>query len=303
MLGFRYIKVPPTTHLIQYSGGSVKREGPGLSGFFFSPFATLVAVPVGTCDAPFIFEELSSDFQELTVQGQVTYQISNPKQIATQLDFSLDKNGTNYASDDPQKLPQRVINIVKILTSKHLMALPLREAITARESVTQSVGQSLLSHPELSTLGVAVLGLSILAIKANPETSSALEAETKEALLAKADNAIFQRRNAAVDHERTIRENELRSEITVEEKKKELVDLSAANSRKEADAKAYSIDALLKAISGIDPSLLSAIAHTGMSPDQLIAEAFGDIAAKADKIGQLNISPDLLQNLLGNRKK
>jgi hypothetical protein len=35
-----------------------------------------------------------------------------------------------------------------------------------------------------------------------------------------------------------------------------------------------------------------------MKPEQLIAFAFQELAGKADKIGQLNISPDLLRELL-----
>ena len=35
-----------------------------------------------------------------------------------------------------------------------------------------------------------------------------------------------------------------------------------------------------------------------MDPQQLIARAFQGLAEKADKIGQLNISPELLQELL-----
>jgi hypothetical protein len=35
-----------------------------------------------------------------------------------------------------------------------------------------------------------------------------------------------------------------------------------------------------------------------MQPDQLVALAFQGLAERADKIGQLNISPDLLRELL-----
>jgi hypothetical protein len=36
-----------------------------------------------------------------------------------------------------------------------------------------------------------------------------------------------------------------------------------------------------------------------MKPEQLIARSFQGIAQRADKIGELNISPDLLGSLLG----
>jgi hypothetical protein len=39
-----------------------------------------------------------------------------------------------------------------------------------------------------------------------------------------------------------------------------------------------------------------------MKPEQLIAVAFQDLANRADKIGELNISPDLLRELMVQRK-
>ena len=38
-----------------------------------------------------------------------------------------------------------------------------------------------------------------------------------------------------------------------------------------------------------------------MKPDKLIALAFQNLADKADKIGQLNITPDLLQDLMKDK--
>ena len=48
MFGIRFVKVPPTTHLIQYRGGRIVREGAGLSFFYYSPSSSLVAVPVAS---------------------------------------------------------------------------------------------------------------------------------------------------------------------------------------------------------------------------------------------------------------
>ena len=72
MLGIRFIKSQPTMHLMQFRRGQVVREGAGLSFFYYGPTSTLVAVPVGSQDRPFILELVTSDFQSITVQGQVT---------------------------------------------------------------------------------------------------------------------------------------------------------------------------------------------------------------------------------------
>jgi hypothetical protein len=54
----------------------------------------------------------------------------------------------------------------------------------------------------------------------------------------------------------------------------------------------------MQALSQVDPRLVQALAASGMQPGQLIAQAFGGIAEKAERIGQLNLSPDLLQSLM-----
>src|SRR5207237_1912888 len=111
MFGIKFVKVQPTTYLLQYRGGKIVREGLGLSFFYYAPTTSLVAVPVASTDAPFIFNEVTADFQEITIQGQATYRITDPKRVSQLLNFTLDAPARTYISDDPQKLSARVINV------------------------------------------------------------------------------------------------------------------------------------------------------------------------------------------------
>ncbi|MBK9386913.1 MAG: SPFH domain-containing protein [Planctomycetes bacterium] len=337
MLGFRFVKIPPTTHVLQYRGGKVVRQGAGLSFFYFSPTNSLVAVPLGSAEVPFIFEEKTADYQAVSLQGQVTYRIADPQKLAALMNFTLLPDGRSYASKDPEKLAQRVINLVHVLARDEIEKLPLREALRAAERLVGEIRSRIAAHAELVSLGLEVLGLSLLAIKPTPETARALEAEMREQLLREADEAIYARRNSAVEQERAIKENELNTEIAVELKKrqiretqmdaeravqekeaqleqarlassierederKRLVALSSENSRAEADVRAYGIASTMKALASVDGQVLQALATTGMKPEQLIAFAFQELAGRADKIGQLNISPDLLRELLQRR--
>ncbi len=321
MLGFRFIKVPPTHHLIQYNKGVVRREGPGLAFWYFAPYTTLVSVPVGSAESPFIFEETTADFQTVTVQGAVTYQVTEPSRLAKLLDFTLKPDGVGYRTNDWEKLPQRVLNAVKVLAKIELQARPLKDALRSADQIATAVRSGLTSSSELQALGISVIGLAILAIKATPETARAIEAETREALLKKADEATYARRNSAVEQERAIKENELKTDevvqqreqelkamemtaqILLEDQKKQLVALAAENARQESDARAYATKSLFEALAGADPKLLQAVASSGMTPEQLISQAFQDLAARADRIGQLNITPDLLQQLLATAKR
>ena len=334
MFGIKFIKTQPTTYLLQYRGGKVVREGVGLSFFYFAPTTSLVAVPTGSVDVPFIFQETTSDFQSVTIQGQVTYRIGEPKRVATLLDFTLRPNGQGYTSEDPRKLPERVIHVVNVLARAEVQKLPLREAIRGSDLIVEAVKSRLAKAEEIVTLGLEVLGLSILAIKPVPETARALEAETREKLFRESDEAVYARRNAAVEQERAIKESELNTEIAVENKKRQiretqmeaeravqekkhlvekeameanigmedrrkaLVGLQAENAKAEADARAYGVSAAMKALGTADPRILQALASTSMRPEQLIAFAFQELAGKAEKIGQLNVTPDLLRELM-----
>jgi len=62
------------------------------------------------------------------------------------------------------------------------------------------------------------------------------------------------------------------------------------------------VAALVKAVSETDPRVLQALATSGMKPQQLIALAFQGLAEKAEKIGTLNITPELLKELLDSKK-
>ena len=220
MIGIKFIKVQPTTYLLQYRGGKIVREGLGLSFFYYGPTTSLVAVPVASTDTPFIFQETTADFQAVTIQGQVTYRISEPKRLAALLNYTLEKDGDTYVSEDPEKLPERVIDVINVIARAELQKLPLREAIRASDTLVQAVKARLVAAEEITSLGLEVLGLSILAIKPTPETARALEAETREQLFREADEAVYARRNSAVEQERAIKENELNTEIAVENKKR-----------------------------------------------------------------------------------
>ena len=334
MLGISFIKAQPTTHLIQFRGGKVIREGAGLSLFYFAPTSSLVAIPVGSRDCPFIFENVTSDFQSVTVQGQVTYRISNPVNAARLLNYTLKADGRTYDSDDPEKLPERVVATARVLIQQVIRTLGLREALAAANQVSAKVAQAFSAHPEVAALGLELLGFSILSIKPTAETGRALEAEARESILQAADEAVFDRRNSAVDRERKIRENELNTEIVVEQKKRQIretqmeaeaslrrkkhalekadmeagvvleeerkafVEKKADNIRTLAEADAHRVGAVVEALKNADPRIVQMLATSGMEPGQLIAQAFGAIAENAERIGELNVSPDLLSSLL-----
>src|SRR5438876_9585686 len=145
--------------------------------------------------------------------------------------------------------------------------------------------------------------------------AKALQTDAGEELLRRADEAIYARRNSAVELERTIKENELNTEIAVEAKKRQVresqmaaeiaveqqratfVDAKVDNERKETESRAAALQAILEPIKSVDWRTLIAV-NSGIDSKLMISLAFQQLAQNAEKIGQLNISPDLLTTLL-----
>jgi len=320
MFGFRYIKVPPTTYILQYRSGKVVRAGAGLSFFYFAPHSELVKVPLATTDVPFVFNEVTADFQDAMIQGELTYRVRDAQKLSSLLDFGIDARG-NYRSGDPEKLNDRLIHAAQILARSFTQRHSLGDLLVSSSALMQEMTEGLKACETAAVLGVEVLSMAILAIKGTPEMAKALQAEAREELLRKADEAVFVRRNAAVELERKIKENELNTEIAVEQKKRQvretqmeadiaveqqrsqLVDHRIENDKKEAETRGLVLRATLEPLKEIDWRTLMAASAGGIDAKSLVAMAFRDLADNAEKIGNLNVSPELLSALLGSDGK
>ncbi len=64
-----FIKFEPNIYVLKYRNGKIVKQGAGLSFFYYAPTTSLVAVTTSSIECPFIFEEVTSDFQEITIQG------------------------------------------------------------------------------------------------------------------------------------------------------------------------------------------------------------------------------------------
>ncbi|TLY50110.1 MAG: SPFH domain-containing protein [Gammaproteobacteria bacterium] len=333
MLGIRYFKANPSSYVLKYRNGHAVKEGAGVAFYYFAPNTSLVSVPLESMDVPFMFREVSSDFQDITVQGQVTFRVAAPKTLAGLMNFTLKADGSGYLSDDPTKLAPRVVNAVQVQLRSLLQGKTLQDLLRQSDQLVNAVRDRLKSAAGIAALGLELMDLAILAIKPNPETARALEAQVREQILKQADDATYTRRNSAIEQERAIKENELNTEIAIETKKRQiretqmdaeravlekrqqiqeqdmagkvelekrneaLTTLKAGNAQREADAKAYALSAIMKAVGNVDPKVLQAIMLGSTDPSTLIASAFQGLAENASKIGELNISPELLQQL------
>lgn len=337
MFGLKHIKFDSMTYVLHFKNGIIKREGRGLSFFYFAPNSSIVAIPMGSNDLPFIFSESTNDYQSVSIQGQISYKISKPKELADVLDFTVNDYG-QYKKNDIEKLNQRIINEAQTATSSYIHGIKLKDAIRSAKAIEGKILEGLTSSPAVSMLGIEILGANILAVSATPEMARALETDTREKLQQEADQAIYERRNFAVEQERKIKESELNTEIAVEEKQKQIaekrmesevqkadndrklremkleadiavenqrklfIEKKTTNDKKEAETQGFVIETTLKPYKDIDWKILTAL-NNNPDPKFNIALAFRQLAENADKIGNLNISPELLESLLNDKQE
>lgn len=282
---FNYYKGEPNTYTICFKDGQVKKHGAGIN-FWYSPLTTTVsAIPIASQESHFVFTETTADYQEIAIQGALTYRLDAPLEIASRLDYTVETTKKRYKTEDPGKLVQRVINVVQGHTRTIVSQLPLERALTEVGGLAKDVLKQVSAAADLGSLGVVIEGLHFTSIKATPEMQKALEADFREGLSKRADQAIYDRRKSAVEEERKIRESEMNTEVELENRKKALVDTQARNELKLAESRAKAEELKLSP-------------YGDMPPQALVGLALKEWASNSGSIDNLTITPDLLSKVV-----
>jgi hypothetical protein len=280
-----YYKGEPNTYVLCHRNGKLVQHGAGINFFYLPTTTSIAAVPLASQESQFIFNETTANFQEVSIQGSLTYRLTEPLELAQRLDFTVAPKTHLYKSEDPQQLVQRVVNSVQAHTRNEVIRRSLEDALGEVKELSTVVFKRVAEAPELKALGIELEGLHFTAVKATPEMQKALEADYRESLHKRADQAIYDRRKSAVDEERKIRESEMNTDVELENRRKDLVDMQAQNSLTlaEADAKA-------------DELKLSPYGE--LPPQALIGLALKEWASNAGTIENLSITPDLLSKVV-----
>jgi regulator of protease activity HflC (stomatin/prohibitin superfamily) len=294
-----YFKGQPTHYIIKFVAGRVTREGMGLSFFYLKHNTSIVAVPTSSTDASFVFNELTSNFQAVTLQGQFTYHIANARQAATLLNFTLDPARRTYISNDPDLLAQRLTNVIQMETRTEIQQRSLEETLRDSQAIAAVVLARIREKALVEPMGVELLNVYFLSARPTPEVAKALEAKYRETLLRKADEAIYRRRAAAVEEERKIKENELNSDTTLEQQRQQLIELQGNNAQQEAEHRGRALEREAEYRSRAMEMELGA--YRSLEPGTILALALKELGENANKIGTLTITSEILAALLNGQ--
>ncbi len=306
-------KFDPVDYVRVIKSGRCVKEGTGLSLLYNSLTTNILVIPMTAFDGAFAFDDLTtSDFQSVCVQGALTYVIRDYQKAAEMGDFTYGKKYEEKRSGALNLFCRRINNVIKEIVIREVGKKDVRTLLKEADQMAGFIVDGLKEDETVASLGVQILAVNVLGVTAKPETRKALEAAAREQILKEQDDAIYKRRNAAIEQERLIKENELNTEIQIrrteleekiklEEKNTELVELEVENEKKRAEEQAFAVERMIKAYENVNVALIEACALANMDPGKLMAKAFAELGENAGKIGTLNITPDLLETIAGKK--
>ncbi len=286
MMHFAYFKAEPTEYILAYSNGRIFRQGAGRSFWYWRPSTSIVLVPLATIDALFVLNETTGNFQAVTLQGQITYRIAEPTHARRAAELHDRAAHAPVSLGGPgQAQPAHRQHRAGICARRAAPACAGGGAARRRPPGADGAERAFRRSAAWRRWASSCTSLFFTAIRPTPEMAKALEAEYREALQKRADQAIYSRRADAVEQERKIKQNELSTAVDLEQRRQELVDLQSENARKQAESEAATARITLAPYQDLDTRLMLAL-------------AFRDFAANADKIGNLTITSEILEQLL-----
>jgi hypothetical protein len=131
-----------------------------------------------------------------------------------------------------------------------------------------------------------------------------LAKEKQEAELARRARDVDATHRETIDGAHNEAERDLirmKSALELNTREQELADGRLAVARKDAEAEKARVDVLFTALRTLSAEQLQALSLMGAQPGATIASAFQKLAERAGAIGQLNISPDLLQSIIQSK--
>ncbi|GAB3854495.1 SPFH domain-containing protein [Nocardioides maradonensis] len=310
----------PTTYVRQLRNGRAAREGAGLA-FWFRPLGCVLSeVPIDDRELAFTFRGRTRDFQEVTVQATVTFRVAEPGTAIGRIDFGIDPATGQLRNRPLDQVGGMLTELAQQYAIDLLADLDLTEAIVRGPVVVRDgVTAGLVGDARLAEVGIAVIGVRITGVVADPEVQRALQTPTRESVQGEADRATYERRALAVERERAIAENELANRIELARREETLVAQQGANDRRRAeetaaaqevavaaeadrtrvlaDAEAYRTTTVGEAEATAEAGRLAAVADIDAA--KLLALALRELGGQLPEIGQLTVTPDVLTGLLG----
>jgi regulator of protease activity HflC (stomatin/prohibitin superfamily) len=236
------------------------------------------------------------------------------------MDFSIDPDTGRWRSTPLEQVAGLLTELAQQPALELLAATTLPDALaTGVGPIRDRIFNALTTDERLRDLGIATLGVRVVALRPEPDVEKALQTPTREAVQQDADRATYERRAVAVERERAIAENELQNQIELAVREEQLVAQRGQNQRRQAEesaaAERIAADAkserqrvlaagqadATRLVGEADAAIETAklAAYQDMDPRILLGIAARQLAGALPNIGTLSLSPDLVTTAIG----
>jgi regulator of protease activity HflC (stomatin/prohibitin superfamily) len=320
----RHLRSEPTSHILKYSRGTLKKSGRGLAFWFMPLSASIAQIPVDDRELPFLFHGRSVDFQDVTAQGVITFRVVDPLRVSERVDFTLDLSSGAYTRQPMEKLSLLLTQLAQQHALAYVTQTPVRRLLTdGYAEIRSRIAEGLAVDEGLQSMGLAIVTVRLAAVQPTADLEKALEMPTREKIQQEADQATFERRALAVEKERAIEENELKNRIELARREEELIRQTGQNERRrteeqvaakklevtaaaerthiEADAQAGSIRAVEGARLEAERGRMDV--YRDLPASVMMGLAAQELAGKLTRIDHLNVSPEMFGPMLADLMK
>ena len=304
----RHVRSNPSAYLLHYRRGKVIRSAAGITFWAWPLSDSVVEIPTDDRDLTLVIHGRSSDYQDVTVQGILTYRTADPVRLAGRVDFSLDLASGTYVSEPITRVEVLLSQLAQEEVLQYLARTPIRELLSdGIARLRQAVDAALAAAPQVPEFGLTVSGVRITGVRPNPDLEKAIEAPTRERIKQESDEAAFARRALAVEKERAIAESEMQSRIELARREQQLIEQEGANAKRKAtdlaessqiaaSAEASRIDTVEGARQRVEANRIEALQN---APGSVLATiAATGFAEHITSITNLQITPDLLSTIV-----
>lgn len=245
---FTHLRSEPNAHIIRYRNGKQVASGKGLA-FWFVPLGSgLAEIPTDDRELQFMFHARSSDFQLVTIQGDLIYRVTDAERLAGRIDFSIDIRHGTHRKEPLEQLAGLFTGTAQQYATHYLASREVRELVTASpEALQRAIDAGFSSDPVFNDMGLMLVSLRIREIKPSVELEKALQTPTRESIQQDADEATFKRRAMAVDKESAIAENELQNRIELAIREEQLITQHGSNERRRVEEEAAAEETVVRA--------------------------------------------------------
>ncbi len=303
----RHLTSTATTYVELVRAGRPVKSGVA-QAFWFGPLdAVLSEVPIDDRELPMLLHGRTADLQDVTVQGTLTFRVTDPAAAARHLDFGIDPVHGTWLGTPLQQVADVLVETAQQLALRNLASVPLAQALLGADVVRQAVADGLVSDQRLVDLGITVIGVRVLAVRADPEVERSMQTPARELIQQESDRATFERRALAVEREAAIGENEMTNRIELARREEELVTQRGTNTRREAEeaaaaahvaaeSEAETLRVVGEARAAAEAAALGA--YRDLPEGVLLSLALKELAANLPSIDSLVLTPDLLAPVL-----